>query len=136
MRFSYACPMRWGDMDAFGHVNNVHMARYLEQARVELLFGGQPSGPTSMAEGVVLAELTIKYTAPLVYRPEPVQVDLWVTRIGGSAFDFAYEVGDAGGPVYAEARSVQVPFDLGEQRPRRLTDEERRFLNSFYEPAE
>ena len=135
MRHRYPCHMRWGDMDAFGHVNNVHLARYLEQARVDLLFREGAAGPASMAEGVVLAELTIKYTAPLVYRPEPVLVDLWVTRIGNSAFDFAYEVHDLDGPTYAKATSVQVPYDLKEQRPRRLTESEQEFLQRLYEPA-
>jgi acyl-CoA thioester hydrolase len=127
--------MRWGDMDAFGHVNNVHLARYLEQARVDLLFRAGASGPASMAEGVVLAELTIRYKAPLVYRPEPVLVDVWVTRIGNSAFDFAYEVHDLDGPTYAEATSVQVPYDLKDQRPRRLTEDEQEFLRRLHEPA-
>ena len=135
MRHRYPCPMRWGDMDAFGHVNNVHLARYLEQARVDLLFSGGHAGSDTMAEGVVLAELTIKYTAPLVYRPEPVLVDVWVTRIGNSAFDFAYEVHDLDGPTYAQATSVQVPYDLKAQRPRRLTEGEQEFLQRLYEPA-
>jgi acyl-CoA thioester hydrolase len=28
-------PIRWGDMDAYGHVNNTIYFRYMEQARVE-----------------------------------------------------------------------------------------------------
>ena len=28
-------PIRWGDMDAFGHVNNTVYFRYMEQARIE-----------------------------------------------------------------------------------------------------
>ena len=30
-------PIRWGDMDAYGHVNNTVYFRYMEQARVEYL---------------------------------------------------------------------------------------------------
>ena len=30
-------PLRWGDMDANGHVNNVLFFRFMEQARVEWL---------------------------------------------------------------------------------------------------
>lgn len=33
MRF----PVRWGDMDAMGHVNNTAYSRYLETARIEWL---------------------------------------------------------------------------------------------------
>ncbi len=38
-RSLYQCqiPVRWGDMDAYGHVNNALYMRYLEEARVQLL---------------------------------------------------------------------------------------------------
>lgn len=37
-RHHYSCPMRWSDMDAFGHVNNVVFIRYLEEARIDFMF--------------------------------------------------------------------------------------------------
>lgn len=37
-RHIYACPLRWSDMDAFGHVNNVVFLRYLEEARIDFMF--------------------------------------------------------------------------------------------------
>ena len=39
-------PIRWGDMDAYGHVNNTIYFRYMEQARVEWVRGGRHSGPS------------------------------------------------------------------------------------------
>lgn len=38
MRHIYSCPLRWSDMDAFGHVNNVVFLRYLEEARIDFMF--------------------------------------------------------------------------------------------------
>ncbi|MGX1474786.1 UNVERIFIED_CONTAM: acyl-CoA thioesterase FadM [Streptomyces canus] len=38
MRHIYRCPLRWADMDAYGHVNNVVFLRYLEEARIDFLF--------------------------------------------------------------------------------------------------
>lgn len=37
-RHIYRCPLRWSDMDAFGHVNNVVFLRYLEEARIDFMF--------------------------------------------------------------------------------------------------
>lgn len=37
-RHIYNCPLRWSDMDAFGHVNNVVFLRYLEEARIDFMF--------------------------------------------------------------------------------------------------
>lgn len=37
-RHIFRCPLRWADMDAFGHVNNVAFLRYLEEARIDFMF--------------------------------------------------------------------------------------------------
>ena len=82
-------PARWGDMDAYGHVNNVAILSVMEEARVAL-FGPPPSSgqkPTVapqppiplfdlVAEGVqaLIAEHGIRYLAQLPYTGEPVPV--------------------------------------------------------------
>ncbi|GAC1371541.1 MAG: hypothetical protein NVSMB43_07620 [Pseudarthrobacter sp.] len=35
-------PMRWGDMDAYGHINNVQIVRMMEEARIAAF--GPPRG--------------------------------------------------------------------------------------------
>ena len=40
MRFVYDCPVRWSDMDAYGHVNNARFMTLYEEARVALMFTG------------------------------------------------------------------------------------------------
>lgn len=37
-RHFYSCPLRWSDMDAFGHVNNAVFISYLEEARIDFMF--------------------------------------------------------------------------------------------------
>src|SRR5512133_2846053 len=55
-RHTYRCPMRWSDMDAYGHVNNVVFLTYLEEARVDMLFAlGSDHGDKALAEGVLVA---------------------------------------------------------------------------------
>jgi len=135
-RHRYLCPLRWSDMDAFGHVNNVPFLTYLEEARVDLLFVhlGSEAAAQKLASGVVVARHEIDYTAPLTFRPEPVAIDVWVTKLGTSSFTLAYEVKDDDGPVYARAATVMVPYDVKAERPRRVSEDERDALSQFLEP--
>ncbi|NHC45166.1 acyl-CoA thioesterase [Motilibacter aurantiacus] len=124
-------PMRWGDMDAFQHVNNVAYLGYLEEARVDMLFVlGEESGVAALRDGVVVARHEIDYVSPLVWHPRGIDIDVWVERVGGASFELAYVVQDED-RVYARARSTLVAFDLAAGRARRLTAEERTFLERF-----
>ena len=122
-------------MDAFGHVNNTTFLTYLEEARVDLLFvhAGDQVARERLASGIVVARHEIDYTAPLVFRPDPVPIDVWVSHLGNSSFTVRYEILDDGGPVYAKAGTVLVPFDVEAGRPRRLSQEERAALDPFVE---
>jgi acyl-CoA thioester hydrolase len=137
-RHRFQCALRWSDMDAFGHVNNTAFFTYLEEARVDLLFvnAGERVARERLASGIVVARHEINYTAPLVFRPEPVPIDVWVARLGNSSFTVSYEIHDDGGPVYATASTVLVPYDVDAGRPRRLSTEERVALEPFLETPE
>lgn len=135
-RFTTEIVLRWGDMDAYGHVNNVQYHRLLEEARVRAFkdwFNSQ--GPDSMlSSGVLLARQEIEYLDQLVYRQEPVLVDMWITAIGGASWDMAYEMRDGEGEdrtVLARAESTLVAFDIASQRPRKLTGTERASLTAY-----
>lgn len=130
-RHVYLCPLRWADMDSFGHVNNVVFLRYLEQARVDWMFEtAREAGVEKFSLGTVVARHEIDYRKPLVYRAEPVRVEIWVTEIRVASFTCAYEVRDDDA-VYATARTVLVPYDLAAQRPRRIAPEERFYLEQY-----
>ena len=136
MRHVYSCPLRWSDMDAFGHVNNVVFLRYLEEARIDFMFRLAPGeGSASFTGGSVVARHEIDYLRPLVHRHEPVTVETWVTRINAASLTVAYEVKDAE-QVYVRASTVVVPYNLTEGRPRRITDEERSFLEAYTDSAD
>ncbi|TXS55212.1 acyl-CoA thioesterase [Streptomyces sp. t39] len=133
-RHIYRCPLRWSDMDAFGHVNNVVFLRYLEEARIDFMFRLAPGdGSPSFSGGSVVARHEIDYVRPLVHRHEPVVIESWVTRITAASLTIAYEVKepDDGGTVYVRASTVVVPFNLAEQRPRRISAEEKSFLQRY-----
>jgi acyl-CoA thioester hydrolase len=131
LRHIYRCPLRWADMDAYGHVNNVVFLRYLEEARIDFLF--RPD--KQFKQGSVVARHEIDYKRQLVHRHEPVDIELWVTEIRAASFTLGYEVKD-GDQVYVRASTVIVPFDFEAQRPRRITEEEREFLQEYRDEHE
>ena len=124
---------RWADMDAYGHVNNVTWLEYVQEARVDLFaaFAAHPDGGM-LVEGVVVARVVMDYRRPLVYRPEPVRIEMWVSRVSAASFTLDYEVmdraDDGSAIVYVVAQTVLVPVMLGESRPRRLQPKEREVL--------
>jgi acyl-CoA thioester hydrolase len=137
-RHIYRCPLRWSDMDAFGHVNNVVFLRYLEEARIDFMFRLAPGdGSPSFSGGSVVARHEIDYKRPLVHRHEPVIIESWVTKISAASLTIAYEVKDAEGAsqVYVRASTIVVPYDLGAARPRRISAEEKSFLQKYLDDA-
>ncbi|MDQ1019439.1 acyl-CoA thioesterase [Streptomyces afghaniensis] len=131
MRHIYRCPLRWADMDAYGHVNNVVFLRYLEEARIDFLFRPEKD----FKQGSVVARHEIDYKRQLVHRHHPVDIELWVTEIRAASFTLTYEVKDDD-VVYVRASTVIVPFNFEAQRPRRLTSEEREFLREYTDDDE
>lgn len=132
MRHVYECPVRFDDLDSYGHVNNVMMAGYLQEARIDfahryLIDDHAPH------EGAVVAHQVIDYLAPVPFRTEPLRVEVWVTRIGGSSYDVSYQVRD-GAITFARAATVLVAYDVAAGRARPLTPGERTTLEGFVEP--
>ncbi|GAA4900229.1 acyl-CoA thioester hydrolase [Stackebrandtia albiflava] len=129
-RFPYECPLRWSDMDAFGHVNNARFLTLYEEARVALMFtAAKETGMGSFEGGVVIARHEIDYLRP-VDHGDVVRIELWVEEIRNSSFTMAYEM-FADGVVASRARSVLVPYDLAAGRSRRVTDAERAYLATW-----
>lgn len=118
-------------MDAYGHVNNVVFLRYLEEARIDFLHRPEKD----FKQGSVVARHEIDYKRQLVHRHHPVDIELWVTQIKAASFTLTYEVKD-GDVVYVRASTVIVPFDFEAQRPRRITAEEREFLQEYTDAEE
>ena len=130
MRYHFACPLRWSDMDAYGHVNNARFLTLYEEARVALFFlGAREMGLTSFEDGIVISRHEVDYLRPLNYG-DPSRIEMWVEEIRPSRFTIAYEF-FAADELVSRARSVCVPFNLVSSYPRRLTAEERDFLGKW-----
>ena len=130
MRFVYDCPVRWSDMDAYGHVNNVRFLTLYEEARVALMFvGAREAGITTLEDGVVIFRHEVDYLKLVDYGP-PVRIEMWIEEMRPSRFTVGYEL-FSGGELASRARSVCVPYDLTNSRPRRLADAEREYLTPW-----
>ncbi|MGH3317204.1 MAG: acyl-CoA thioesterase [Nocardioidaceae bacterium] len=141
MRHVYYCPLRWADMDSLGHVNNVTYVDYLQEARVDMLAVHAPeTGGEALAEGVVVVRHVVEFVAPLVFRPEPVRIETWVSRIRAASFTMRYEIldelPDGQRRVYTRASTVLTPFVFATERPRRVSQEEKDVLERFHEADE
>ncbi len=112
----YPLTVRWSDLDAYGHVNNVKFYDYVQEARVAIM-----TGSLEWSDGVVwsLVRQDLDHLAPLAFRGEPYEVATSVVAAGSRSFTLTAEVRDpASGTVYARARSVAVgprPLDAAER---------------------
>ncbi|MFC3532244.1 acyl-CoA thioesterase [Vogesella facilis] len=107
--------MRWGDMDAVGHLNNTYYFRYMEQIRVEWLENaGFPIDPAGI--GPVLGQTSCSYKRELTY-PATVAISIEVEKVGRSSLKLRHHFYLQGDPatVYAvgEATLVWVDYQAG-----------------------
>jgi acyl-CoA thioester hydrolase len=135
-RHLYRCPLRWADMDALGHVNNVTYVDYLQEARVDVFRVHAPmQGGEELAEGVVVVRHEVDYLTPLAFRRQPVSIDVWVSEVRAASFTLSYEVydeePDGARVVYLRARSALAPYVFADERPRRITASEREVLDGL-----
>lgn len=110
--FFHPIEVRYADIDAQGHVNNVVYFTYMEQARACYLERlGLWDGKDFQAIGIILAEASCTYRAPIRYR-QSVEVGVRTTRLGQRSFDLEYVVRDSeSGRVMATGRTVAVAYD-------------------------
>ncbi|MFP3578795.1 thioesterase family protein [Arthrobacter sp. fls2-241-R2A-200] len=136
--------MRWGDMDAYGHINNVQIVRMLEEARVAAF--GPPSGaglpgaepPAALFNDVgpgvmtLVVEHKVRYVRTLEYRNIPAVVEIWVGAIKGASFDLHYVIKD---PVTREdcvKATTHLAFvSEASGRVLRLTPEQKAKLEAY-----
>jgi acyl-CoA thioester hydrolase len=112
---SVSVPIRWGDMDAQGHVNNTVYFRYMEQARIGWFDALVPAGEAWKDTGIVIANASCNFRRAINY-PGTVEVKLYVGKPGGSSVPTYYEmrVGNED-LIYADGAAVVVFIDSVKQ---------------------
>ncbi|MFM2137342.1 MAG: hypothetical protein RJA84_470 [Actinomycetota bacterium] len=122
MRYQTQQYVRWGDLDAFGHVNNATYLVYAQEARYTW---------SKMIE-MVVARAEVDFIAPIYTGDIFIDVEIWVNKIGNSSFGLTYEMKN-GDEVLARIKTVQVTVSMETKKSRPLKDSEREFLTKYLE---
>ena len=111
-------PVRWGDMDAMGHVNNTVYFRYMEQARIGWFDALVPKDEAWKSTGIVIANAACNFKRPINY-PGTVEVRVLVGPPGGSSVPTFYEL-MVQDELYADGTATVVFIDMAKQKPIRI----------------
>ncbi len=129
--------MRWSDMDAYGHINNVQVLRLLEEARIHAF--GPPGGtgaegeepPVAVFSSVkpgtqaLVVEHHVKFVETLDYRNVPARIDVWVSAVKPASFTLAYRIHDPlTGVVCVKAETVLAFVDTHSGSLLRVSEEQ------------
>ena len=122
MRFQNKQYVRWGDLDAFGHVNNATYLVYAQEARFAW----------SIITEMVVARAEVDFISPIYDGDIYLDVDLWLHSIGTSSFGITYEI-KSKGELLARVKTVQVTVSMDTKKSRPINDAEREFLSKYLE---
>ena len=114
--------VRWGDLDAFGHVNNATYLVYAQEARYAW---------SKMLE-MVVARAEVDFIAPIYTGDIYLDIEIWVHSIGNSSFGLTYEMKN-GDELVARIKTVQVTVSMDTKKSRPINDAEREFLTQYLE---
>lgn len=113
-------PIRWGDMDAFGHVNNTNFFRYMEQARIEWLESLGLASVGDSGTGPVIVNAQMTFLKQLQY-PGDVLCHTLAGQPGRSSLETHFELRRADDPAtlvaQGSAKVVWVDYASGRSTP-------------------
>jgi acyl-CoA thioester hydrolase len=126
--FDMVLPIRWGDMDAMGHVNNTLYFRYLEIVRIEWMrsIGCEPD---PKGEGPVIVNAFCNFYKQLEY-PGEVVATMYVSDPGRSSFESWCTLSRIDDPetVYAAGGATTVWVNFPAQKSAPMPEHMRRHL--------
>jgi acyl-CoA thioester hydrolase len=113
-------PIRWGDMDAMGHVNNTVYFRYMEQTRISWFEALLPRGKAWGTTGIVIANAACNFKKAISY-PGTVEVKMFAGPPGTSSLPTFYEM-LVERELHADGEARVVFIDMEKQKPVRIPD--------------
>ena len=151
MRLHVPIGLRWSDLDAYAHVNNAEMLRLLEEARIQAFWtadaaaagteeaASEPSALGATAAVIdgrpgadtltLIARQEVEYLLPIPYLRQPLDIELWIGRLGGASLEVCYEVFSPEGVsprvLFTRAATTLVMVSAASGRPRRISEAER-----------
>ncbi len=127
------CPVRWSDLDSYGHVNNVKVLDYLMQARIAATTSWSPamarSGTSGSRLNWLIARQDVDYINQITHRLAPYAVRTAPASLGRTSVVLAAEIFNPDdGTTFARGRTVLVAAD-GTGKPVELPEEVRQDLS-------
>ena len=148
MRIHIAMPLRWSDFDAYAHVNNAEMLRLLEEARIQAFWrpdeGTGPGADTAIMDArpgaetlALIARQEVEYLAPIPYMRTPIDIEMWIGRMGGASLEICYELYTPEGVtprvLFTKAATTLVMVTAATGRPQRIPESLREAWSPYVE---
>ena len=124
-RFSMVQRVRFGDLDALQHLNNVEFLRFFETARIDFVRTFMPGRkPTTEDEfGFIFAECHINYRTP-AFLDEEIRTFVWPSELARSSLKLGFEMRSEGDRrLIADGYGVLVGYDYAEGKARPIPEE-------------
>ena len=120
--YEMVVPIRWGDMDAMGHVNNATYFRYLETIRIDWL-SSINAIPQPQGLGPVIVNAFCNFYKQLEY-PGDVLIKMYASDPGRTTFETwgTMERTDQPGVIYAAGGATTIWVDFPNQKAVDLPD--------------
>lgn len=130
--FSIIIPVRFGDMDALGHVNNAKYLTYFEEARLAYWMHLFPFDLNNIGSlSLILAHASISFRSAAKVG-DTLRVSARVVEIGTKSFRMEYKIeNDETKQLVAEGTTVQVMFDYEKNATIAVSDEARKKILEF-----
>lgn len=125
-RFATTIRVRWGDCDAFGHVNNASYLSYFEEARIDYWKAVVPEVPFT---GMAIVHATVDFRGQ-AFPGDVLTIRAAITELRTTSFWAAYEV-LRGDTIVATGKSAQVFFDYKSQKPTAIPDAFRQSVAAY-----
>ena len=138
-------PVRWSDMDAFGHINHARMVTLMEEARIEWLMAARNAGASAddvaaLIMSAMIVHVEIRYQRQLRHDDTPLRVGMWISSHRSVDFTIGYEIRATGDDATAKAACVastqMAVVDAEAHTLRRLSPAEKGHLRSWMRPQD
>ena len=131
-------PVLWGDMDGFGHVNNIIYLKWCETSRIELFrsiwnykIGNMEEVLERGGVGPILANFNMDYKYPVKY-PDEIRIETYLTHIGNSSMGIGHELfSQNNDKLVAKANSVVVMLNYISNDKVIIGDKDREILSQY-----
>ena len=131
-------PVLWGDMDGFGHVNNIIYLKWCETSRIELFrsiwnykIGNMEEVLERGGIGPILANFNMDYKYPVKY-PDEIKIETYLTHIGNSSMGIGHELFSQNNDnLVAKAISVVVMLNYISNDKVIIGDKDREILSQY-----